>query len=130
MVQLNMHSVNKTGVRYSLNNVTDNVTASPDPLLLQIFKGTPLLSAAQSVAPNSPLVPEPGLEKAVHMRAARVGPLVLDVPQGAVVQLVVQNFAPPGGNHPFHLHGYNFYVVGRWGRGSSGEGPVVRAGRC
>lgn len=26
--------------------------------------------------------------------------------------LMWQNHSPPGGNHPWHLHGQNFYVVG------------------
>ena len=105
MLQLNMHLMPNQAVRYSINNITGSLPAD-NPLLLQLYEG----SQEYGIMPD---LPPKGFKGATRMKPSKVATEVIEIPFGATVQLVMQNFIPPGLNHPLHLHGHNFFVVGR-----------------
>lgn len=93
-------------VGFSVNNVSLKLPSIPP--LYSAWKGH-----TQDL--NARLVPSLPPEKLTAYKGpAKRGFGVIEIPYGAVVQLVVQNRPVIQMNpHPFHLHGYNFYVMGR-----------------
>lgn len=102
--------VNGSRVVASINNVT---FIMPTISLLQAHYFN-LSGVFTADFPSKPLIPFNYTGNQVTNLGTTTGTKVYRLPYNATVQLVLQDtamIAPE--NHPFHLHGFNFFVVGR-----------------
>jgi len=94
-----------TTIRYTVNNVSFYPPTAP--VLLQIMSGA---KTAQELLPAGSVFP---------------------LPKNKVIEITIPGGGPdgsvPGGPHPWHLHGHNFYVVRSAGSDSyNWDNPVIR----
>lgn len=102
--------VNGSRVVASINNVT---FIMPTISLLQAHYFN-LSGVFTADFPSKPVIPFNYTGNQVTNLGTTTGTKVYRLPYNATVQLVLQDtamIAPE--NHPFHLHGFNFFVVGR-----------------
>ncbi|KAJ7771003.1 laccase 1 [Mycena maculata] len=101
-VSINLNiGLNLTSLRYTLNGVSFFPPAAP--ALLQVLSGAEL---AQNLLPTGSY---------------------FALPPNKVIEVSIPGSADPGGPHPFHLHGHNFYVIRSAGSSTYNfDNPAIR----
>eukprot|EP00897_Mesotaenium_endlicherianum_P005319 jgi/Mesen1/4815/ME000243S03994 len=105
-LQWNMN-LNDGYIRYSVNNISYIRTETP--LLASEYYGFPNVFTKNNEIPS---YPPPLNATDFSLKPAKLAAGVLTVIKDEWIQIVLQNHIPPGGHHPWHLHGFDFYVVG------------------
>eukprot|EP00897_Mesotaenium_endlicherianum_P004752 jgi/Mesen1/4304/ME000022S03593 len=106
MFQINLN-INDKRVEYSVNNVT-----STPGVLPTLYADYHNISGEFDVDLMPPIATSSDLN-ANEVGPSKKGPSLIDVEFGDFVQVVLQNHIFPNGHHPFHLHGQDFWLVGR-----------------
>lgn len=114
VLQMNMHNnKNEKGqevTRYSWNNFTTLLPTEWSPLEAEWEDSEKSL---KKLNPGQiPDKPPKGFSKVVDQEQSITGFSTVDLKFNATVQIVFNGHIPPGLNHPIHLHGHNFWIVG------------------
>ncbi|KAJ0788148.1 putative laccase [Helianthus annuus] len=102
---------NTTKFSASVNNVSFQM---PTTALLQAHYYRRWKGVYTTDFPNNPLIPFNYTGSTPNNTQVTNGTKLVVLPFNTTVELVLQGTSTLGAeNHPFHLHGYNFYVVGQ-----------------
>ncbi|MFS7934554.1 putative laccase [Helianthus anomalus] len=111
---------NTTKFTASVNNVSFQM---PTTALLQAHYYGRWKGVYTTDFPNNPLIPFNYTGTTPNSTQVTNGTKLVVLPFNTTVELVLQGTSTLGAeNHPFHLHGYNFYVVGQ---GSGNFNPTT-----